>query len=72
MNKKIIQICGTVLEPLAVGKPAYIHEADGSYRRTSTIQNVESVSIDEVHFETKNSLYKLRLLSSAESGMEAV
>ena len=72
MNKKTIQICGAVLEPLAVGKPAYIRESDGSYRKTSIIQNMESVSVDEIHFETKNSLYELRLLSSAESGREAV
>ena len=71
MAKKTIQICGTVLEPLAVGRPAYIRESDGSYRRTTTVQSLESVSVDEIHFETKNTLYRLHLLSSVGSRTEA-
>lgn len=72
MAKKIIQICGIVLEPLAVGRPAYIRESDGSYRRTTAVQSLESVSVDEIHFETRNTLYRLHLLSSVGSRTEAV
>ena len=72
MDKKTIQICGTVLEPLAVGRPAYICEANGNYRRTTEVQSLESVSADEIRFETRNTLYRLHLLSSAGSRTEAI
>lgn len=71
MDKKTIQISGTVLEPLVVGRPAFIRELDGRYRITTAVQSLESVSADEIHFETQNTLYRLHLLSSVGSRTEA-
>lgn len=69
-QKQTIQIRGNVVFPLEVGCPALICEDNGGYRRTSTVQNFECVSANEIRFETRNTFYVLHLLSSTASGLE--
>ena len=72
MKKQTIQISGTMLSPLVVGKPAHIREDNGSYRHTTNIQRMEQVSQDEVRFETHNTFYVLKIISSGSCGMEVL
>lgn len=72
MKKQTIQISGTMLSPLEVGKPAHIREENGGYRHTTNIQCVERVSLDEIRFETHNTYYVLKILSSGSCEMEVL
>lgn len=60
-QKKVLEITGRLLCPLAVGSAAFISES-GGMRRTSTVLWMEQVSQDEVHFETRNTNYRLHLI----------
>lgn len=61
-NKKSIEITGQPLFPITVGASAFIHEADGM-RRTSTVLSLEKISHTEVQFETRNTNYRLHVVS---------
>lgn len=61
-NKKSIEITGQPLFPITVGASAFIHEADGM-RRTSTVLSLEKISQTEVQFETRNTNYRLHVVS---------
>lgn len=69
VEKQTIQICGNVVFPLEVGRPAWISEDNGGYRITSNVQNFEQVSPTEIRFETRNTFYVLHLLSSTSKGL---
>lgn len=70
VQKQTIQIRGNVVFPLEIGRPAWISEDNGGYRRTSNVQNFEQISSTEIRFETRNTFYVLHLLSSTSSGLE--
>lgn len=57
--KKIIEITGEALFPIKVGENAIISEDGSNTRRTSTVINVKEISKNEIHFETRNSIYHL-------------
>ena len=61
-NTKTMKITGSLLCPLVIGEPAFIHETDGM-RRTSTVLRLEELSQSEVRFETRNTNYLLHLES---------
>lgn len=61
-NKKNIEITGRPLFPITVGVSAFIYEADGM-RRTSTVLSLEKISQTEVQFETRNTNYRLHVVS---------
>lgn len=70
VQKQTIQIRGNVVFPLEIGRPAWISEDNGGYRRTSNVQNFEQISPTEIRFETCNTFYVLHLLSYTSSGLE--
>ena len=59
-DKKVIEIHGVLQKPLEIGSSAFILE-DNGIRRTSTILEYKQVSENEIHFETLNTIYHLRL-----------
>ena len=59
-NKKTMEITGSLLYPIVIGKSAYIYETDGM-RRTSVVLQLERISQTEVRFETCNTNYLLHL-----------
>lgn len=68
-TKKMLEITGSLIYPIAVGESAFIHEAEG-IRRTSTVLSMEKMSQSEVRFETRNTRYLLHM--SSEMGVGAV
>ena len=62
-EKRIINIKGAVMEPIVEGRPAFVCQEGGIFRKTSNVLAVESISTDEVKFETENSIYFLTLIS---------
>lgn len=60
-NKRVVEITGSVVVPIAVGKKALIRETDG-YRRTSRVLRTSEVSGNEVRFETINTYYVLHMV----------
>lgn len=59
-NKRCIEITGQPLYPIAVGQLAWIQEQDG-IRRTTSVERVEPISQSEMRFETRNTVYLLRV-----------
>lgn len=59
-DKKVIEIHGVLQKPLEIGSSAFILE-DNGIRRTSTVLEYKQVSENEIHFETLNTIYHLRL-----------
>lgn len=58
-SKKCIEITGQPLYPIAVGQLAWIQEQDG-VRRTTPVERVEPISLSDMRFETRNTVYLLR------------
>lgn len=59
-TKKRIQLCGSLLSPLAVGKPA-VFRSGGTVYRTSRVTAVLERSLDGIRFETREAHYHLLL-----------
>lgn len=63
-GKKNLEIVGQPMYPITVGHFAWIRESDG-VRRTSPVVSLERISQSEVHFETVNTLYHLRIADAS-------
>lgn len=64
-TKKMLEITGSLIYPITVGKSAFIHEGEG-IRRTSTVLSMEKMSQSEIRFETQNTRYLLHMSSGME------
>lgn len=62
MRKREMTIAGIPLQPIRRGKPAVIREANGC-RQTTPVLWVDQLSSTEVTFETKNTVYHLRVMA---------
>ena len=60
MKKKILHISGRELSPIQVGFPALIDQMDGWGRMTTTVLCVRQRTVDQIEFETENSVYIMR------------
>lgn len=58
--KKSLEITGSPVYPLSIGRSAYITEDDG-VRVTSKVLAIDSRSQTEISFETLNTRYLLHL-----------
>ena len=54
-EKKKVMLCGTLLFPITVGKPA-VFAAEGSVYRTSNVVALHEQTEDNIHFEMKGVL----------------
>ena len=59
-EKKTVMLCGTLLCPVTIGKPA-VFAAGGTFYRTSAVVALHKHTMDEVHFETMNTHYHLSM-----------
>ena len=59
-EKKKVMLCGTLLFPITVGKPA-VFAAEGSVYRTSNVLSMHEQTEDNVHFDTMNTNYHLSM-----------
>lgn len=62
-QKKTLCIAGSIILPLAIGKPAVILERDGGYRQTTNMLNMKKLSKSVIRFETQNTRYLLHVTS---------
>lgn len=62
-QKKTLCIAGSMILPLAIGKPAVILERDGGYRQTTNVLNMKKLSESVIRFETQNTRYLLHVTS---------
>lgn len=62
-NKPQKELFGMLRIPITVGSPAYIAEMDGDIR-TSTVLAVLSENRTHVVFETRNTIYTLKIADS--------
>ena len=62
-QKKTLCIAGSIILPLAIGKPAVILERDGGYRQTTNMLNMKKLSESVIRFETQNTRYLLHVTS---------
>ena len=60
MKKKKVMLCGTLLFPITIGKPA-VFAAEGSVYRTSNVVALHEQTEDNIHFETRNTHYHLSM-----------
>ena len=60
MKKKKVMLCGILLCPIIIGKPA-VFAAEGSLYRTSGVVALHEESINSIHFETRNTHYYLSM-----------
>ncbi len=60
MNKKEINLNGSLLAPLAVGKAAFIR-AGGRLLRTARVVAIHELSEDSIRFETSRYNYHLTM-----------
>ena len=51
-EKKKVMLCGMLLCPVTVGKPA-VFAAEGNFYRTSNVVALHEQTEDNIHFETK-------------------
>ena len=66
-QKKTLCIAGSMILPLAIGKPAVILERDGGYRQTTKVLNMKKLSDSVIRFETQNTRYFLHVTSDAKA-----
>lgn len=59
-TKKQIQLCGSLLSPLAIGEPA-VFRSGGIVYRTSRVTAVHQKASDGIRFETREARYHLLL-----------
>ena len=59
-EKKKVMLCGMLLFPITVGKPA-VFAAEGSVYRTSNVVALHEQTEDNIHFETRNTHYHLSM-----------
>jgi len=59
-EKKKVMLCGMLLCPVTVGKPA-VFAAEGNFYRTSSVVALHEQTEDNIHFETKNTHYYLSM-----------
>ena len=70
-QKKHEEIPGYLLHPLHIGAPAVINESTG-WRRTSAVIKVTRMTEHEISFETRNTRYRLHLVSDLHSQREVL
>ena len=59
-EKKTVMLCGTLLCPVTIGKPA-VFAAGGTFYRTSAVVALHEQTEDNIHFETRNTHYHLSM-----------
>lgn len=59
-EKKTVMLCGTLLCPITIGKPA-LFASEGNFYRTSIVVAVHKQTEDNIHFETRNTHYHLSM-----------
>lgn len=60
MEKKKVMLCGMLLCPITIGKPA-VFAAEGNLYRTSDVVALHEQSDESIHFETRNTHYYLSM-----------
>ncbi len=59
-EKKNVLLCGQLICPITIGKPA-VFAAEGKLYRTSHVVALHKHTMDEIHFETVNTHYHLSM-----------
>ncbi len=59
-EKKKVMLCGMLLCPITVGKPA-VFAAEGNIYRTSDVVALHKQTENNIHFETRNTHYHLSM-----------
>ncbi len=59
-EKKKVMLCGKLLCPVVVGKPA-LFAAEGNLYRTSDVVALHEQTDEDIHFETRNTHYHLSM-----------
>ncbi len=59
-EKKTVMLCGTLLCPITIGKPA-LFASEGNFYRTSSVVALHKQTEDNIHFETRNTHYHLSM-----------
>ena len=59
-EKKKVMLCGMLLCPITVGKPA-VFTAKGNLYRTSNVVALHELTENNIHFETRNTHYHLSM-----------
>ena len=59
-EKKSVLLCGQLICPITIGKPA-VFAAEGKLYRTSHVVALHKHTMDEIHFETVNTHYHLSM-----------
>ncbi len=59
-EKKKVMLCGMLLCPITVGKPA-VFAAKGNLYRTSNVVALHEQTENNIHFETRNTHYHLSM-----------
>lgn len=59
-EKKSVLLCGQLICPITIGKPA-VFAAEGKFYRTSHVVALHKHTMDEIHFETVNTHYHLSM-----------
>lgn len=60
-RKRNKEIKGVLILPIEIGSAAFIREESGELRRTGTVERLLRASSSVVKFETKNTIYRLRI-----------
>lgn len=59
-KKKKVMLCGMLLCPITIGKPA-VFAAEGTLYRTSDVVALHEQTDEIIHFETRNTHYHLSM-----------
>lgn len=59
-KKKNVMLCGMLLCPITIGKPA-VFAAEGNLYRTSDVVALHEQTDENIHFETRNTHYHLSM-----------
>lgn len=59
-EKKKVMLCGQLICPVAIGKPA-VFAAEGNLYRTSHVVALHEQTMEKIHFETMNTHYHLSM-----------
>lgn len=69
-KKRTLCIAGSMILPIAIGQPAVILERDGGYRQTTTVLSMKRLSESVIKFETRNTLYLLRVIPDGQKAVK--
>lgn len=67
-EKKKVMLCGTLLCPITIGKPA-VFAAEGNLYRTSDVVALHKQTEENIHFETRNTHYHLSMSPFPQAAM---